>query len=73
MDERGDAIVVVAPVAEDGVWTTQFVAGGGYSGRSWRSIRERGWDFDMTVSALIVELGKTGPTERVVVPTLAQV
>lgn len=73
LDERGDAVVVVAPVAEDGLWTTQLVTGDGYQRPGWRSLRERGWALDMTIGTLMARLGTSGPAERVVVPSLAAV
>jgi hypothetical protein len=56
----GDAAVLVAPVAEDGVWTTELIVGPNLAGKDWHSLSELGLTQDSTVSELMMASGIEG-------------
>lgn len=60
----GDSAVLVAPVAEDGVWTTQLGVGQRASFEDWHALREFGLSQNSTVSELMMALGVEGHDEQ---------
>lgn len=71
LDDRGDALVIVAPVGDEGIWTTQVATSAGHEREQWPSAHDRGWTLQMSIGELMTKLGiESGPRERLLLPAL---
>lgn len=67
LDPRGDALTLAAPVAENGVFTTQVGSGDTPEFAAWATMDRLGWTRETTVSEVMQGMGGHVPADRTLI------